>query len=83
MRLSGREPFDSVLGDVARTVFRQVGCTTPVVMELVNQLDKVVASANGAADIHVQFRGESGSCEVTVLIGAKEIWRTRTIDQRP
>ncbi len=83
VRLSGREPFDNVLGDVARTVFRQVGCTAPVVTDLVSQLGKAVASANGASDVHVQFRSQAGSCEVTVLIGAREIWRRRATDRRP
>ena len=77
LRLSGREPFDNVLCDVARTVFRQVGCAATAVTALVDQLDKVVASANGASDVRVQFRGQSGSCEVTVLVGTREIWRTR------
>ena len=77
LRLSGHEPFDVVLADVASTVFRHVGCGAGVVTRLVNELNAVVApKLNGAADVHVQFRGQSGSCEVIVRAGAREIWRT-------
>ena len=76
--LSDCEPSDPMLGDVARTVFRQIGCAAPVVADLVERLDKVVASVNGATDVRVHFRGHAGSCEVTVLAGTREVWRTRT-----
>ena len=77
LRLSGREPFYNVLVDVATNVFRHVGCAAVVVTRLVNELNAVVApKLSAASDVHVQFRGQSGSCEVIVLAGAREIWRT-------
>ena len=77
VRLSGREPFDNVLCDVATNVFRHVGCTAAVVAELVDELQAVVTSnLDGEPDVRVQFRGHSGSCEVIVSVANHEVWRT-------
>ncbi len=77
VRLSGREPFDNVLSDVATNVFRHVGCTTTVVVELVERLNAVVAAnLDGEPDVRVQFRGISGTCEVVVFVANQEVWRT-------
>ena len=78
VRLTGREPFDKVLGDVATNVFRHVGCTASVVTELVEQLNAAITSNldGGEPDVRVQFRGSPGSCEVIVLVANREVWRT-------
>jgi hypothetical protein len=77
VRLTGREPFDKVLGDVATNVFRHVGCTASEVTQLVEQLNAVVtANLDGEPDVRVQFRGSPGSCEVIVLAANREVWRT-------
>lgn len=77
VRLTGREPFDKVLGDVATNVFRHVGCTPSAVTQLVDQLNAVVtANLDGEPDVRVQFHGNPGSCEVIVLVANREVWRT-------
>jgi hypothetical protein len=77
VRLSGAEPFDNVLSDVATNVFRHVGCTTTAATELVERLNAVVAAnLDGEPDVRVQFRGISGTCEVVVFVANQEVWRT-------
>ena len=77
LRLAGCEPFDNVLGDVAATVFRHVGCSAAAVGDLVTQLSAAVEShADGESEFDVRFRVHAGSWEVVVTARDREIWRT-------
>ena len=77
VRFAGCEPFDNVLGEVAATVFRHVGCSAATVGDLVAQLSAAVTShADGESEFDVRFRVHAGSCEVVVTARGREIWRT-------
>jgi hypothetical protein len=77
MKLAGRDDFERVLGEVATTVFRQVGCAPAVVADLVAELNEaIMPGADEGAGFDVQFRAHGGSCEVIVLVRDREIWRT-------
>ncbi len=77
VRLAGREPFDDVLGDLAATLFRQIGCSVLDVTVLVARLSAAVRSrADGESEFDVRFRAHAGSCEVVVSAHDREIWRT-------
>ena len=76
IRLSGREPFDGVLEEVAANVFRHLGCASPVVTDLVAQLNAVVGpTLGGSEELDVQFHAYSGCCEVVVVVDDQEVWR--------
>ena len=77
MKLAGRDAFERVLGEVAATVFRQVGCAPAVVAALVAELNEaIMPGADDGAGFDVQFRARAGSCEVVVFVRGREIWRT-------
>jgi hypothetical protein len=77
MKLAGRDAFEHVLGEVAATVFRQVGCAPAVVAALVAELNEAIRpGADDGAGFDVQFRAHAGSCEVIVFVRDREIWRT-------
>ena len=77
MKLAGADAFDRVLGEVAATVFRQVGCAPAVVADLVTELNEVIIpGADHGAGFDVRFRAHAGTCEVIVLVRDREIWRT-------
>jgi hypothetical protein len=76
MKLGGRDQFDHLLGDVAATVFGQVGCAPEVVADVVKLLNAaVIPGADDGAGFDVQFRAHAGACEVVVLVREAEIWR--------
>jgi hypothetical protein len=76
VRLSGRGPFDRIIEDVTASVFTQLGCPAPEVASLVARLTAAVTSAvAGASELDVQFHAHAGSCEVTVSVCNREIWR--------
>jgi hypothetical protein len=76
VRLAGRGPFDGVIEDVTASVFSQLGCSPLEVASLVTRLTAVVRSrGDGVSELQVQFRGHAGSCEVTVSICNREVWR--------
>ena len=69
---------DQLLGDVATAVCRHVGCEGTDLAELMNELDRVLASAReGGVEVDVQFRAHAGSIEVIVLAPGRELLRTR------
>jgi hypothetical protein len=77
MRLTGREQVGTILGDVAAHVFHHVGCAPEVVNELVHDLRGVaLPDADRGEHVDVQFRARTGSCEVTVSVAGRVIWRT-------
>jgi hypothetical protein len=76
VRLAGRGPFDRIIEDVTASVFTQLGCPALEVANLVNRLTAVVTSGfDVASELEVQFRAHAGSCEVTVSVCNREIWR--------
>jgi len=76
VRLSGRGPFDRIIEDVTASVFTQLGCPALEVASLVTRLTAVVTSGvGGASELDVRFRAHGGSCEVTVSVCNREIWR--------
>ena len=76
VRLSGRGPFDRIIEDVTASVFTQLGCPAPEVTSLVARLTAAVTSGvDGPSELDVQFRAHAGSCEVTVSVCNREIWR--------
>jgi hypothetical protein len=76
VRLAGRGPFDRIIEDVTASVFTQLGCPALEVANLVTRLTAVVTSGvDGASELDVRFRAHGGSCEVTVSVCNREIWR--------
>lgn len=76
VRLAGRGPFDGVIEDVTASVFTQLGCSPIEVASLVSRLTAVVAAGvDEASELDVHFRAHAGSCEVTVSVCNREIWR--------
>jgi hypothetical protein len=75
VRLAGRGPFDRIIEDVTASVFTQLGCPALEVASLVSRLTAVVTSGDGSSELDVQVRAHGGSCEVTVSVRGREIWR--------
>ena len=76
VRLAGRGPFDRIIEDVTASVFTQLGCPALEVANLVARLTAVVTSGvDGGSELDVRFRAHGGSCEVTVSVCNREIWR--------
>jgi hypothetical protein len=76
MRVAGRDRLDGMLGEVAETVFRHLGLSAEAVADLTARLNALIAAdASGDADVDLQFTVRSGSCEVVVSAGEREIWR--------
>jgi hypothetical protein len=75
MRVAGRDRLDGMLGEVAETVFRNLGLSAPAVADLTAQLNALLsADALGESEVDVQFTARRGSCEVVVLTGTRKIW---------
>jgi hypothetical protein len=76
MRVAGRDRLDGMLGQVAETVFRHLGLSAETVADLTARLNALIsADASGDSDVDLQFTAGSGSCEVVVSAGDREIWR--------
>ena len=74
--LTSRDAFGGVLGEVAATVFRQLGCGTAAAASLLEELNAAVGQRKGEADtFDVQFLGREGHCDVVLLVRGREIWR--------
>ena len=75
MRVAGRDRLDGMLGEVAETVFRNLGLSAPAVADLTAQLNALIsADAAGDSELDLQFTARPGSCEVVVLTGTRKIW---------
>jgi len=76
VRLAGGGRFDGIIEDVTASVFTQLGCPALEVASLITRLTAVVMSGvDGASELDVRFHAHAGSCEVTVSVHNREIWR--------
>ena len=78
LKFAALGPPDPLLSDLATAVCRHVGCEGTDIAELVDELDRVLASAReSAVEIDVQFRAHAGSIELIVLAPDRELLRTK------
>ena len=77
MTLERGRPFDRMIGEVATVVFRDLGCEAGMVAAVVNALDAAIGpSLDDGMAIDLRFTSVGGTCEVQILAGTREIWRT-------
>jgi hypothetical protein len=75
--LSSRDAFKELVGELAASVLRQVGCGPPVVTGLLDDLAAALEPhVRGTEPFDVQFHVVQGRCDVIVRQGGQERWRT-------
>ena len=77
MTLERGRPFDRMIGEVATVVFRDLGCAPGTVEAAVRALDAAIGpSLDGETSVDLRFTSAGGTCDVLIVAGNREIWRT-------
>ena len=77
MTLERGRPFDSMIGQVAAAVFRDLGCEPAMVAAAVRELGAAIGpSLDDGTAVDLRFTSVGGTCDVLIRAGNREIWRT-------
>ena len=74
MRFARREPYDVLIGDLAATLFKELGFDSTAIESVVAELKGVQAHANQEGPA-VRFQGVGGACEVIITVQGREVLR--------
>ena len=77
MKLEPARQFDTLIGEVATAVFRDLGCEPGMVAAVVDALGAAIGpSVDEGMAVDLRFTSVAGTCDVLILAGDREIWRT-------
>ena len=77
MKLEHARQFDTLIGELAAAVFRDLGCEPGMVAAVLDALDAAIGpSVDDGMAVDLRFTSVGGTCEVLIIAGNREIWRT-------
>ena len=77
IKLEHGRQFDTMIGEVATVIFRDLGCEPGMITAVVNALDAAIGpSLDDGKAVDLRFTSVGGTCEVLIVSGNREIWRT-------
>ena len=80
MSFARRDHYEALIGEVAASLFTELGCDKHAIEAVVSELKTIHGPGpETRAALDVRFQGLGGSCEVIITAGSREILR-RSLD---